>query len=147
MLPKSLLKVRNGFCTADSVNHIHNLLRSTRKALFSQEHDRIFSLFGLLHPEFVALIKADYSLNVTDVFKNVCLAWVDHYEDLRFLGFLGSPQSVSDTFQPSWVPNWMENPMTEPFSIFLASGMSVCGPIDCGNDSSLVVFGVLCGKV
>ncbi|KAF2640471.1 hypothetical protein P280DRAFT_426465 [Massarina eburnea CBS 473.64] len=147
VLPSVVLRKRLDFCNVKLSGDIRLLLEQTRTAQHGREHDRIFALFGFLQPKLVALIEADYSLPIADLFMNVCSAWIKFHRDVMFLRHCDLGCSGSIPEKPSWVPNWLENSSIEKFLYGFASGESNCGSVEYLKKSELAVYGVFCGKV
>ncbi|KAI1747010.1 heterokaryon incompatibility protein-domain-containing protein [Xylaria castorea] len=77
----------------------------------SDPKDRIYGLLNLLHPWDQAIgITPDYSLEPSQVYRNVALAWISHYNSLEILSRCEIEAGVE---LPSWVPNWAVPPAIE----------------------------------
>ncbi|KAK7182553.1 hypothetical protein PSPO01_11343 [Paraphaeosphaeria sporulosa] len=67
---------------------IEHLLVGTQKAQYTDEHDRIYALLGLVSPRFRANIAIDYSRNVFDLFYDTCVAMINASGGVFFSPFL-----------------------------------------------------------
>ncbi len=135
------------FCSSHDNNDITLLISHTNRAKYAVLHDRIFALFGLLPEEFVENIRANYSLPIEEVFRDVCLAQVGCSDSLDFLeqaDRLDEEASALDL--PSWVPDFTQI-AKEHLGIGFATGRSHCGPVHCNEDLQLQVSAVFCGTI
>ncbi|OAG01796.1 uncharacterized protein CC84DRAFT_221947 [Paraphaeosphaeria sporulosa] len=122
------------------------ILQQTRFAEHANLHDRVFALLGMADPENAALINADYSRPVYEVFRDVCSAHLQLYRDFNFLRYCELSTHGQNSGHPSWVPNWSAWRPVHIFGSQDASGKSQA-LIDALNGSRLKVDGVLCGIV
>ncbi|KAF1961212.1 HET-domain-containing protein [Byssothecium circinans] len=146
-LPRSLLSTRAGLCKPSTQSRLLDILEGTQNAQYSREHDRIFALFGIMDPGFTALVKADYTLPITDLFVSMCLSYFNYYGNLSLLVHCYKGHADFAPNQPSWVPNFLKLPPLKRFISGFASGESGSGSTDHGDGLELTVFGVLCGQV
>jgi hypothetical protein len=70
----------------------------------------------------VKLVRADYSVSVFDVFKNVCLFMVEFEKRVAFLQHCDIANEDSVQAHPTWVPNWLRSTNYEPFLYMFTSG-------------------------
>ncbi|KAI1130766.1 hypothetical protein F5Y10DRAFT_235138 [Nemania abortiva] len=73
--------------------------------------DRVYALLSLLHPRDQAIgITPDYSLTLSQVYKDTALAWIGHHNSLEILSRC---ENQVDIDLPSWAPNWAVAPTVE----------------------------------
>jgi len=102
---------------------LDRLLLRTLHQECSEPRDRVYGLLGLMPASFSSLIAPDYSLSVTQVYKNAFLIYLQQKNDLHLLGQCRLAQRRADS--PSWVPNWSLPLKSEHLGFrFLASGQS-----------------------
>ncbi|KAF4633144.1 hypothetical protein G7Y89_g4978 [Cudoniella acicularis] len=69
--------------------------------------DRIYAMLGLITEDKSQwTVTPDYSTNVSHVYKNVAIGYIDAFSDLNFLRFcdIGARECGRDL--PSWAPDW-----------------------------------------
>ncbi|KAI0466929.1 heterokaryon incompatibility protein-domain-containing protein [Xylaria cf. heliscus] len=77
----------------------------------SDPKDHIYGLLNLLHPWDQAIgITPNYSLALSQVYRNVALAWIGHHNSLEILSRCEIEAAAE---LPSWVPNWAIPPSIE----------------------------------
>lgn len=146
LIPTSLLSNRASLAYADKDMSIINALNLTRHADYSNPHDRIFALLGLMKPEEVVQILADYNLPIYEVFRNIALV-LKRYVNLRFLANCDLSTHGKDPSFPSWVPDWST---WRPFDTLIMSQFTSGSSetrVDGLHGSQLHIDGVRAGVV
>jgi hypothetical protein len=120
------------------------LLFMTRFTKFTNPHDRVFALLGLLDAAVVSLIDADYNQPIVEIFQKVCFAHVQVNDDVGFLEHCDWSTHRQNPGHPSWTPDWST---WRPAEIFICQSAAGYGPSrhDALNGSRCTVDGVLCG--
>lgn len=94
VLSRKLLQSRAALSISNSGTHVFNIISRTREASCLLEHDRIFAVLGLCRPDLASRIRVDYSVPVVDLFKNVCEATMELYDNLDFLAHCEGPENA-----------------------------------------------------
>jgi hypothetical protein len=85
---------------------IPQLLRISRTRKCTDPRDKIYGVLSLSPPDFSAKINPQYSLSVTQLYKDIFFIYAERSCRLDLLSQSGSPR---DNFTcPSWVPDWAE---------------------------------------
>jgi len=111
----------------------------------TDKRDKVYGLLSLAHISFARAIVPNYSLSLTDVYKDVSLAYVNHdmrLEPMRYCE--AGTRRIGGC--PSWVPDWSS----------VVDQRFLAGQVSCGvsrahtkyiSPDKLRVTGVLCGTV
>lgn len=119
----------------------------TRNAyrLCADPRDKIYGILGLAHPTITAQIKPNYSLTVTDVYKEVFLTYSKFSSRLGMLRECNL--GLRNIDGPSWVPDWstVTNTVIGKRDLILYDTSSAC--MDYLPPNTLKVAGVHCGVI
>ena len=88
------------------------LLFHTRTCKATDLRDKVFSVLGLVDPEFYGM-KADYRLPIKDVIVQAARCIITKKQALDLLSGCQNPDRVNDL--PSWVPNLLDEWKARPF--------------------------------
>ena len=100
----------------ERVNAIHDTLFSRRTPLgtFTRSrarkctdiHDKVYGVLSLGTETFSARVPVDYSRPVAEVYRDGCVALMNHTQRVDTLRYAQIGQADSIPGLPSWVPNW-----------------------------------------
>lgn len=82
------------------------IIRRTASCKCSDPRDRIYANLSLLDRSYKPInVEPDYSKTTAQVYQNLVLQYVDHYESLEILAYC-ELQNDTPAEMPTWVPNW-----------------------------------------
>jgi hypothetical protein len=80
------------------------LVRRSGNRYCSEPLDKIYGMLGIASPETVSIIRVDYTLPVSKVYKDTFLEYTRLTQRLELLEGCDEPARLAGC--PSWVPNW-----------------------------------------
>lgn len=83
-----------------------SVLDSTRRALASEDRDRIYGILGFVKDASILVPHPDYTCPTQDIYKSLVLKYIDHYKNLDILAQATPNKKL--TGLPSWTPDWSE---------------------------------------
>ena len=83
-----------------------SVLDSTRRALASDDRDKIYGILGFVKDASILVPQPDYVCPTQQVYKSLVLKYIDHYRNLDIL-VQASPNKKLPGL-PSWTPDWSE---------------------------------------
>ena len=84
-----------------------DVLEIARQSSSTDPRDKVFALLNLCSGPTSALVQPDYSMDTSEVFKNVACAIIKAGQGPRLLLNAGGLDQTSSL--PSWVPDWSQN--------------------------------------
>jgi hypothetical protein len=91
---------------------LRDLIIHTRTCKATDPRDKVFSVLGLVDPEFWEL-KADYRLSIRETFIAVARCLISKKQSLDVLSGCQNPECLNGL--PSWVPNLVDEWKARPF--------------------------------
>ncbi|KAJ4291859.1 hypothetical protein N0V90_009755 [Kalmusia sp. IMI 367209] len=105
----ALFRRRYSLCVGLKTSPLLRLLDATHKTQYSEKHDRIYALLGLMSPEDRAHITVDYSVDLDHLFQSICVAIIWNTGLLEFFKYCDLSDQRENPTKPSWVPDWNQN--------------------------------------
>ena len=84
--------------------HLLDALDSTRRAMASDDRDKIYGILGFVKDASILVPQPDYACTVQSVFISLFLAYIHHYKTLEILAQASPLRSLAKL--PSWTPDW-----------------------------------------
>jgi hypothetical protein len=106
------IRKESGHGAAAKYMDFKELLFHTRTCKATDLRDKVFSVLGLVDPEFYGM-KADYRLPVMDVLIQSAKCIIDKKQILNLLSGCQNPERANGL--PSWVPNLLDEWKARPF--------------------------------
>jgi hypothetical protein len=108
------------------------LIRMTKYCKCSDPRDRVYGLLSMLQKtEREIGIKPDYSLTTGQVYQDVVLRFIHHFNTLKILASCEMQEKPLD--MPTWVPNWSVGNIADPLWSPLADAQSPAAAEYLGN--------------
>jgi Heterokaryon incompatibility protein (HET) len=120
-------------------------LDSTRRALASDDRDKIYGILGFVQDASILVPRPEYTCSVQSVFISLVLAYIHHYKKLDILAHLSTLRKLANL--PSWTPDWSitsRRPrLNQPQGRFCAAGHTVAA-VRASSDAKVLVCEGIC---
>jgi Heterokaryon incompatibility protein (HET) len=124
-----------------------SVLDSTRRALASDDRDKIYGILSFVKDATVLVPQPDYTCATQQVYKSLVLKYIDHYKNLDILGQASAHKKLAGL--PSWTPDWSEekrisrlNRRHSHTGFFHAAGDTSASIIPSHDDGILICEGI-----
>ncbi len=124
-----------------------SVLDSTRRALASDDRDKIYGILSFVKDASILVPRPDYNCSTQQVYKSLVLAYVDHYKNLDILVQASATKKL--TGLPSWTPDWSEekrisrlNRRHSRTGFFHAAGGTAASIIPSPDDNLMICEGI-----
>jgi Heterokaryon incompatibility protein (HET) len=124
-----------------------SVLDSTRRALASDERDKIYGILGFVKDGSILVPQPDYTCQIRQVYKSLVVAYIDHHKNLDILVQASAPKKLADL--PSWTPDWSEDKRISRLNrrhshtgFFHAAGNTAASTIPPPHDDILICEGI-----
>lgn len=114
-------------CNGSKTRHLRSLIDATKRSTCTDPRDRIFSLLSMLDLTAGKLeIEPDYTKDVSEVFKDATIRWINYERSLQIFQSVGMEGQLAG--MPSWVPSWSSPRVLTPLVENLA-GANTMAPL------------------
>lgn len=86
--------------------HLLSVLDSTRRALASDDRDKIYGILSFVQDETTLVPRPDYTCPVQKVYQSLVLAYIDKYQNLDIIVQASASKKLPGL--PSWTPDWSD---------------------------------------
>lgn len=124
-----------------------SVLDSTRRALASDDRDKIYGILSFVKDASILVPRPDYTCPIQQVYKSLVLAYIDQYKNLDILVQASAHKKLPAL--PSWTPDWSEekrisrlNRRHSHTGFFHAAGNTTASLLPSTNDNIMICEGV-----
>jgi Heterokaryon incompatibility protein (HET) len=125
-----------------------SVLDSTRRALASDDRDKIYGILSFVKDAIKLVPQPDYTCSTQQVYKSLVLSYINHYNRLDILVQASTNKKLIGL--PSWTPDWSEekrisrlNRRHSHSGFFHAAGDTTASIIPSPDDDILICEGIL----
>jgi Heterokaryon incompatibility protein (HET) len=124
-----------------------SVLDSTRRALATDDRDKIYGIHSFVKDASVLVPSPDYGCSTQQVYKSLVLAYINHYKDLDILVQASVHRKLAGL--PSWTPDWSEdkrisrlNRRNSCTGVFYAARGTAASTVVSSEESTLICEGI-----
>lgn len=125
--------------------YVLSVLDSTRRALASDDRDKVYGILGFVKDASILVPQPDYTCPIQTVYTSLVLAYIDHYKNLDILAQASPHKKLSNL--PSWTPDWSEENRTSRLNrhkgFFCAAG-DTAASVKASPDNKILVCEGIC---
>ncbi|KAI1500260.1 HET-domain-containing protein [Biscogniauxia marginata] len=122
------------------------VMEGARLAKCGDPKDKVYGVLSMLDPHNPTIgIIPDYTLSTADVYRDLVVRFIAHYNSLDILSFAGLERSV--TGLPSWVPDWSIERLDTTLKGYFNAGGYLQPQVTSIENQTLKVTGVSVSRI
>jgi hypothetical protein len=125
-----------------------SVLDSTRRAVASDDRDKIYGILGFVQDDSLLVPRPDYTCSIQDIYKSLVLKYIHHYNSLDILVQASGQKKLPGL--PSWTPDWSEEKRISRLNRrhshtgFFSAARDTAASISTSSDNNIMVCEGVC---